>query len=47
MKKQEGLFCLEKEILGFDFDGDEKTMVLSVKKTRVTVVYLAQVGEGI
>ena len=32
LKKGEGTFALQKEILGFDFDGESKTMVLSHDK---------------
>jgi hypothetical protein len=32
LKQLEGQWALDKEILGFDFDGDKKTMILAMKK---------------
>jgi hypothetical protein len=32
LEKLEGQWALEKEILGFDFDGDHKTMILALQK---------------
>jgi hypothetical protein len=32
LKQLEGQWALEKEILGFDFDGEDKTMILATQK---------------